>query len=204
MLDVSPSLHCLTLRCLFPCVCLIFVPRDSLLCSASIHLFFLHNLMRKKRTTMTFLLALPAFALALLLGAAAFAQTGSFGGGTGTEDDPYQISTIAHLNAIRGGFLDDHFVLNNDLDFTGHRYSADDDENAKGWLPIGHDTNKDMDGFQGTEFTGSFDGGGHVIRNFSISRGGEDYIGLFGHIGSGTVAASFRNLGLEGVGRGGG
>ena len=106
-----------------------------------------------------------------------------FGGGAGTDEDPYQISSIEGLNAIRGGFLDDHFVLMNDLDFTGHRYSADDEENAKGWLPIGHDTDEDMDYFQGTEFTGSFDGGGYVIRNLSISRGGEDYIGLFGAIG---------------------
>ena len=131
-----------------------------------------------------------------------------FAGGGGTQAAPYQISTITHLNAIRDNsglsgenYLDDHFVLLNDLDFTGHRYSADDEENAKGWLPIGHDINKDVDGFQGTEFTGSFDGGGYVIRNLSISRGGEDYIGLFGYIGSPFTSetGSLTNLGLEGV-----
>ena len=131
-----------------------------------------------------------------------------FAGGGGTEADPYQISTIAHLNAIRDNsglsgenYLDDHFVLLNDLDFTGHRYNADDEENAKGWLPIGHDINKDMDGFQGTEFTGSFDGGGYVIRNLSISRGSEDFIGLFGLICLPDISAidSITNLGLEGV-----
>ena len=92
-------------------------------------------------------------------------------------------------------------ALKNDLDFTGHRYSADDEENAKGWLSIGHDTDKDMDRFQGTVFTGSFDGGGHVIRNLSISRGDEDFIGLFGAIGSPLTSetGSLTNLGLEGV-----
>ena len=124
-----------------------------------------------------------------------------FGGGVGIQADPYQIFTIAHLNAIRGDFLDDHFVLTNDLDFSSYTYSDDTDENAKGWLPIGHDTNKDMDRFQGTAFTGSFDGGGHVIRNLSISRGGEDYIGLFGQFSLpvGPSTNSLRNLGLEGV-----
>ena len=97
--------------------------------------------MRPGRNVLPFLVGLPVFILALLPGAAAaFAQTIPFGGGDGTEGTPYQISSIAHLNAIRGEYLDDHFVLRNDLDFTGHIYSADDDENAKGWLPIGHDT----------------------------------------------------------------
>ena len=74
-----------------------------------------------------------------------------FGGGVGIQADPYQIFTIAHLNAIRGDFLDDHFVLMNGLDFDDHTYA----DTAKGWLPIGHDTMPGSErevslGFQGT------------------------------------------------------
>ena len=120
----------------------------------------------------------------------------AFVGGTGTEGDPYQISTVKQLDSIRGAFLDDHFLLVNDLDFDGYVYSEDTDENAKGWLPIGHDTDKDTGSFQGTAFAGSFDGGGYVIRNLSISRADEDYVGLFGLLLTGSL---LKDLGVEGV-----
>ena len=116
----------------------------------------------------------------------------AFAGGTGTEGDPYQILSVKQLDAIREDFLDDHFVLVNDLDFDGYVYS----ENAKGWLPIGHDTDKDTGGFQGTAFSGSFDGGGYVIRNLFISRADEDYVGLFGLLLTGSL---LKNLGVKGV-----
>ena len=116
----------------------------------------------------------------------------AFVGGTGTEGDPYQISTVKQLDAIRGDFHDGHFVLVNDLDFDGYEYSEDTDENAKGWLPIGDET---------APFSGSFDGGGYVILNLSISRAGEDYVGLFGALSS---MGSLKDLGVEDVTVGGG
>ena len=159
---------------------------------------------------MPFLFTLLTFILASLLGAAAaFAQTNPFGGGAGTEGNPYQISTIAHLNAIRDNsgssgenYLDDHFILMNDLDFTSYAYPDDDvgtvDVN-EGWLPIGHDTEARTN-FQGTAFSATFDGDGHVIRNFLISRADEDYVGLFGVL---QFGAFVKNLGVEGVNVGG-
>ena len=172
--------------------------------------------MRQTHTAMPFLFALLALLLALpnqnLL-----AQTthpfAAVDGTNGTAEYPYQITTIAHLNAIRGNFLDDHFVLTKDLDFldTDERgadyvYStASGTENAKGWLPIGHDTmhgrGRESRGFQGTPFSGSFDGDGHVILNLLISRSGEDFVGLFGVAGTGGVV---KNLGLENLNVSGG
>ena len=169
---------------------------------------------------MPFLFTLLTFILASLLGAAAaFAQTNPFGGGAGTEGMPYQISTIAHLNAIRDNSDSSgedylarglYFALMNDLDFedtdgngADYVYSdVSDTENDKGWLPIGHDTMPGSVGggvslgFQGTRFSGSFDGDGHVIRNLLISRADEDFIGLFGELKFGS---SVKNLGVEGV-----
>jgi hypothetical protein len=49
-------------------------------------------------------------------------------------------------------------------------------------------------GFQGTAFTGVFDGKGHKIKNFTINGGNNDYLGLFGWINSG---GSVKNLSLE-------
>ncbi len=58
---------------------------------------------------------------------------------------------------------------------------------------IGWDGGK---GFKPLVLAGSFDGNGHVIRNLYINRVGEDYVGLFGYVGSG---GEVRNLGLENV-----
>ena len=164
---------------------------------------FFKSTMRQTHTAMPFLFALLALLLALpnqnLL-----AQTthpfAAVDGTNGTAEYPYQITTIAHLNAIRGNFLDDHFVLTKDLDFldTDERgadyvYStASGTENAKGWLPIGHDTvhgdGRDVfTHFQGTPFSGSFDGDGHVILNLLISRSDEEFVGLFGVAGTGGL-----------------
>ena len=84
-----------------------------------------------------------------------------FADGTGSEMTPYQITTLAELDSIRdnsgnGGqnYLDDHFILMNNLDFSGYTYSADNTENAKGWLPIGHDTNPNTGNHQGTSLYG--------------------------------------------------
>ena len=166
---------------------------------------------------MPFLFTLLAFVLTSLLGAAAaFAQTNPFGGGAGTEGMPYQISTIAHLNAIRDNSDSSgedylarglYFALMNDLDFedtdgngADYVYSdVSDTENDKGWLPIGHDT-EERTSFQGTAFSATFDGDGHVIRNFLISRADEDYVGLFGVL---QFGAFVKNLGVEGVNVGG-
>ncbi|MBN1513410.1 MAG: hypothetical protein JXB13_15440, partial [Phycisphaerae bacterium] len=51
--------------------------------------------------------------------------------------------------------------------------------------------------FEGTAFTGTFDGDGHVIRNLTIYTEEGDFLGLFGHL-SGSGSAISR-LGVEGV-----
>ena len=142
---------------------------------------------------------LSVLILASLLGVAtSFAQTTPsipFGRGTGTQADPYQISSLEHLNSIRdnessGGVnylaAGLYFILMNDLDFSGHTYDSDPVENDKGWLPIGSEH------YSSTGLSGSFDGKGHVIRNLFINRPG--YSGLFEKI---VAPGSIKNLGLE-------
>ncbi len=53
---------------------------------------------------------------------------GEFAGGSGTENDPYLISTVTHLNNVRN-YLDKHFRLTADLDLSA--YGEDD-----GWEPM--------------------------------------------------------------------
>ncbi|GAB2607827.1 hypothetical protein GCM10026987_02010 [Belliella aquatica] len=102
------------------------------------------------------------------------------------DDIPYQITTAEQLNAIRY-FLDKNFILMNDLDLTddlapnGQFYNA-----GKGWQPIGDSTNP---------FKGVFDGKDFEIKNLSIVRADEDYVGLFGTTFTGAV---LKNLQVSG------
>ena len=117
---------------------------------------------------------------------------GTFAGGSGTQSDPYQISTAAQLNRVRD-FPDSHFVLNNDIVFSSGDFAPGGAyyNGGNGWSPIGT---------WNAPFRGSLDGKGHVIKNLKISYyrapsnlSESTVLGLFGRI-SGTV----KNLGIEG------
>ena len=97
-------------------------------------------------------------------------------GGTGEENDPYQISTAAQLaylaQQVNEGtdYKWKHFLLVSDLDLSG-----------KEWTPIG---------INGKSFWGGFNGGGHTITGMTIT-GDRDYVGLFGECHNFTVPSSY-------------
>lgn len=88
--------------------------------------------------------------------------------GSGTPGNPYQVYTREDLEAVNND-LSAHYILINDINLAGITYNG---------AVIG-------------DFTGSFDGNGHVISNLRII-GGSSYVGLFSRI-YGYVT----NLGLE-------
>jgi len=74
-----------------------------------------------------------------------------FAGGTGTDLDPYLISTPNQLNDIRtGSNLGKSYKLINDIDLDVSPYN-----NGDGWLPIDY-------------FYGKIDGNGFKIKNLFI------------------------------------
>jgi hypothetical protein len=93
--------------------------------------------------------------------------------GTGTAENPYQICEPNHLNEMGANpeDWDKHFVLMADIDMSGYTYSM---------ALIAPDTDDSALGFQGTEFTGIFDGNGYTIANLVCESARNDYIGLFG------------------------
>lgn len=111
----------------------------------------------------------------------------SFSNGTGTESDPFQITTAQQLNEVRNN-LSAHFVLTKDIDLSVF--------SSEGWTPIG--TKEEP-------FTGTLDGAGHTIRNLHLLEGGDTapaegaldgsktWIGLFGY----AINASIQNVNLE-------
>lgn len=115
----------------------------------------------------------------------------SFAAGTGTEEDPYQISNAAELALMAGQITDEEdiygkeyetacYVLTEDIvlnDF-GDRKEGDAYEGEYSWKPADN-----------VMYTGTFDGNGHSIRGMYIHTEAEDIYhsyGLFGQI-NGTV-----------------
>ena len=112
-----------------------------------------------------------------------------YSGGSGTADDPYQIATAGDLIALgeRPGDYDKHFLLTADIDL---------DPNLPGGrvfdrAVIAPDVNDTEYWFQGTAFTGAFDGAGHAIRNLTIVDPNHDCLGLFGMIAAGGQVSDF-------------
>lgn len=104
-------------------------------------------------------------------------QGAEFAGGTGTQNDPYQIATAEQLLFIRSGssLCDKHFVLVCDIDMENRSVG-----------PTLIDT-----------FSGVFDGRGFRIANVLLGRGDASCtVGLFRNIQLGGVV---KNLIVEGV-----
>jgi hypothetical protein len=110
-----------------------------------------------------------------------------YSGGSGTAEDPYQIADANDLLVLAADTsnYDKCFILTADIDMKGQVFTR---------AIIAADTNSSRWGFQGTDFTGIFDGNGLKITNFTINGGSNDCLGLFGQINS---VGSVKNLGLE-------
>jgi hypothetical protein len=108
-----------------------------------------------------------------------------YSGGYGTEEEPYKIANKLDLLELAGTTADysKFFVLMADVNMEGQVFTA---------AIIAADTSP-SDKFQGTTFTGTFDGNNHKITNFTINGGSGDYVGLFGYTGSNCEV---RNLGI--------
>ncbi len=104
-----------------------------------------------------------------------------FSGGTGTEGDPYKISSSAQLDNIRN-YPDAYFILSDDITFTEEDFSEGGDfyNNGELWIPIGN-----ID----EPFTGNFDGDGKKITGLKINMNvsTDAYAGLFGVMDSAAV-----------------
>ncbi len=111
----------------------------------------------------------------------------SYSGGSGTAEDPYRIAGLDDWLELIDSPIDwdKRFVLLADIDFGGMELT-----------PVSADTNPDNAPFDGTPFTGVFDGNNHVLRNAVIIRPSMNYLGIFGGVYSGGMIA---NLGVENV-----
>ncbi|HOK65264.1 MAG TPA: GLUG motif-containing protein [Anaerohalosphaeraceae bacterium] len=112
-----------------------------------------------------------------------------YSGGKGTISDPYRISRLSDFYnmTVYPADWNKHFSLTTNVDLSTLTFSG---------APIAPDTDNAVSGFQGTRFTGSFSGNGHVLQNLTLSAPTADFVGLFGWV---YYGAQVSNLGLTNV-----
>ena len=108
--------------------------------------------------------------------------TAGYGGGNGTEGNPYLIYTTGQMYAIGANPSDwnKHFKLMADINLSGYV-----------WTEFNN-----IGGYE-TPFTGVFEGNGYLIQNFKYFSSNPDVGlgGLFGYVSGGNI----RNLGMVDV-----
>jgi len=126
------------------------------------------------KTTATFILSLTA-----IITLAAGSAFGAYSGGIGEPNNPYKIAAKADLLALADNTADYDkcFILTADIDMQAQVFTT---------AIIASDTS----------FTGTFDGSGHKITNFTIDGGSNPFLslGLFGFVDTGGLV---KNLGIE-------
>ncbi len=107
--------------------------------------------------------------------------------GSGTKEDPFRIYSIDDLlyAGNRNEDYNKYYLLMNDINLS---------LNASNTAIFAPDTSP-SGGFQGDSFVGSFDGQGYSIIGLTIDgvAEGNDYLGLFGYVGTGGIV---KNLNL--------
>jgi len=108
--------------------------------------------------------------------------------GSGTQEDPWRIQSLEDFNdfAADANYWAGFTRLETDVNLAGMVFER---------AVIAWDVNDAEDGFQGTAFTGVFDGNDHKIMNLTINGGFNDLLGLFSYI---EEDSQIRYLGLEG------
>ncbi|MBN1510026.1 MAG: PASTA domain-containing protein [Sedimentisphaerales bacterium] len=138
----------------------------------------------------------PAVVVILILGLCTVTWAVEFAGGTGEPNDPYRIATAEQLIAISSdaSLYDKHFLLTADIDLDPNLPGGTVFQGAV----IQWSTPRTRAG-QDSRLHGSFDGGGHVIRNcvlFKTRYSTYTYAAFIGMIAEEGVV---RDLRLEDV-----
>lgn len=157
--------------------------------------------MKHNSKFLSLLLALVLCFTALPLSAFAVPPNEFLSGGSGTQDDPWLISTAEDLKAL-ADYINSGKAIDCDIDGCGEdignfhgcyfKQTADIDLQGAAWNPIGYSDNA------GACFSGHYDGDNHAICN-AISSGitdkGYALAGIFGSVFFGSIS----NLHIENV-----
>ena len=108
--------------------------------------------------------------------------------GEGTKESPYLISSADDLFLMAsdinsGATANSHYKLTCDIDLGGAE-----------WTPAGYYDKSKEDPYS-TAFCGVFDGNGHTVSNFVITKADTSYIGFFGLVYGGSI----KNFNIDGM-----
>ena len=104
--------------------------------------------------------------------------------GEGTKESPYLVGTADDLKLVSNN------VNQGIASSAYYKLTADIDLGGIEWTPIGHHTKTDK---YSVSFRGVFDGDGHTVSNFKITKDSTPYLGLFGL----TTGAQINNLNVD-------
>jgi hypothetical protein len=109
-----------------------------------------------------------------------------YAGGDGITE-PYEIRDLGNwIDAVNSpADWGRRFILTADINLASQVYTQ---------APIAYCMHPNAYTYQGTPFTGDFDGNGHSLANLTISASDRNFIGLFGSLGPG---GQVRNLSIE-------
>ena len=131
---------------------------------------------------------------AVLIVPVSFAYDWSANPGDGSEGNPYRISEPNQLIAIGNepNKLDKNYILVRDIVFDPDT----EPDHTFDTAVIGPDADSSQAFYQGSGFSGFFDGDGYAIMNLTIDPAdtSNDYLGLFGKL---ERTARVENLGVE-------
>jgi hypothetical protein len=107
--------------------------------------------------------------------------------GSGTQEDPWRIKSLEDFNdfAADANYWDNYTRLETDVNLAGMVYER---------AVIAPDVDDAELDFQGTMFTGVFDGNNHTISNFKYDCNEVMWVGVFGYISGANT--EIKNLGL--------
>ena len=139
----------------------------------------MRDLKRYMRLTFVQICQKLAFCVIIVLTFVGFLEA-KYGGGSGTEEDPYKISDANHMQSIGTdpNDWDKYFLMTDDIDLSAYTQTT--------FNIIGTDSEN--------AFNGVFDGNGHKIFNFAYNSTESDYIGIFGCVAD--LSAEIKNLGI--------
>jgi hypothetical protein len=101
--------------------------------------------------------------------------------GSGTESDPYILTTANEFNAMRHN-LSAYYRLGNDIDLSSSLIW----NYGRGWEPVGSED-------EGNNFSGTLDGYGFTLTGITVNRPLSDEMGLFGYMNG----AEIKNISFE-------
>ncbi len=115
--------------------------------------------------------------------------------GKGTEEEPYLIESKTDLinfrNKVNGGSSVNDTTKGERYSEVYFKQTADIDLKGEDWIPIANA--KGYEDFNNS-FQGIYDGGGHIIKNLTVTNNNVKFAGLFGFLKGNSV---IKNLGVE-------